>query len=163
MGVSGGASVDRDLRAEGRERTELVALALALGVLSSIMGVLKTSVDVAACLRKLPDPSSTADSSSGSSSTVSRMGGTVPTTLLGCSIELASLLCSGESSSGSPSSSRACASLEPRFLFPSCGVANAFGVACRLPPLLRCTDALRCRFADLVAVCGVCCFGVGVR
>jgi hypothetical protein len=173
VGVSGGASVDLDLRGDGRERAELVALPLALGVLFAawlagvgvFAGKAERMAGPAACLRRLPATSSTVVNSSGSLSTSWWTGDTVPTTLRGRSIECVSLLWSGLSSSGSPSSSRACAAGERRFLLPSCGVANALGVACRRALLLACTDALRGRVADLLAARGVCCWclGVGVR
>jgi hypothetical protein len=107
----------------------------------------------AADLRTVLAPSSRTESSSGASSASSRMGDTVPTTRLLFSMERTSSSRSGLSSSSSPSSVPGCASVEPRFLLPSCGVR--FGVRLRFELPLRWTDALRCRCAEPFARRGV--------
>jgi hypothetical protein len=120
------------------------------------MGVLFTRAD-------LPNTASSSrnDSSSGALSAISRVGETVPTTLLLFSMERTSSSRSGLSSSSSPSSAPGSAYGEPRFLFPKCGVAVLFvGGLFRFEVLLRWTDALLCRCAEPFAPRGVLWTGV---
>ena len=170
LGVTGIGSVDLDrLVIDFRDAADSASTRLGMGVCCGTLpgdmrfwangcgGVRFITVDLAKTVsRTMLAPSFKIDSSSGTLCCSSRMGETVPTTLLPFSTERTSSSRSGLSSSSSALSAPGSACDEPRFLLPRRGVTvSSRCVLLRFTALLPWMDALRCRCAEPFVARGV--------